>query len=55
MIAPMSARPFPRLATLAVVLAGAVLLAAGCGDDSTDAAATTDTVATATQQTATSG
>ena len=53
MIAPMSARPFPRLATLAVVLAGAVLLAAGCGDDSTDAAATTDTVATATDTVAT--
>ena len=47
MIAPMTKRSSRSLAAVAALVA-AVLLVAGCGGDSTDAAPTTETIATTT-------
>jgi hypothetical protein len=48
MIVPVRPRPRTRPLAGVATLAAAALLVAGCGGDSTDAAATTDTVATGT-------
>jgi hypothetical protein len=48
MIVPMRTRFLARAVTVGTLIAAALLLVAACGDDSTDAGATTDTVAATT-------